>query len=148
MRQDIFEEIENCLLDNNYAEHHTVIVGDLNAHTSMLNDYVELDAEVLQELNIRNVGETLGRSKHCTVNRANSDTKKSDLHGRKIIEICKNSGLCILNGRLNGDREGKFTTVQNACIDYVIADPSALQLLDSLDIEDFDPLFSDVRTEL
>ena len=41
--------------------------------------------------------------------RQNTDTLKADEQGRLILDLCKTSGMRILNGRIPGHQHGNFT---------------------------------------
>ena len=64
--------------------------------------------------------------KDVPIFRRNRDKHLVDKHGKKILDICKSSGLRILNGRTRGDREGSFTRIpikindKPSTIDYAI----------------------------
>jgi hypothetical protein len=58
--------------------------------------------------------------------RVNSDMKQPTAMGRKLVELCKDTGVLILNGRLPGDEQGKNTYLSlgkqgTSLIDYFIA---------------------------
>ena len=60
-------------------------MGDFNARTGKLDDYVELD---------EGVSEVPGRS--------NRD-EKVNTNGRMLIDLCKTTDMSILNGRTGKD---------------------------------------------
>ena len=81
----------------------TLVMGDLNGRTERGEDFVR-DLE----------------DKHCPVDapiytrdsimsRSNLDPHPVDQQGKLTLEICKSTGLRILNGRTYGDSEGRFT---------------------------------------
>ena len=55
------------------------------------------------------------------------------------------TGLCIFNGRVQGDENGACTTSKNTTIDYVLGTPQIIGHILQLSVEDFDPIFSDVH---
>ena len=64
--------------------------------------------------------------------------------GFKLLDICKNNNLFILNGRTGKDKHrGNFTFRQASVIDYTLASVDSLKLLKDFDIIDTDPIFSD-----
>ena len=150
---DQFNDLEQTLISENYTEKLTLLCGDMNAHTGDVIDYIDYesygtDESELAELDIVNIKEALIQNM-CPV-RQNKDKRKIDVYGRRLIELVKNLGLIILNGRVKGDRQGEFTTTQNSVIDYCIGSPDVIEYIDSLKIEDYDNniIFSDVHSSL
>ena len=82
---------------------------------------------------------------NCKVKRSNEDKTKCDAHGNKLLELCKIIGLCIFNGRAQGDENGACTTSKSTTIDYVLRTPQIIGHILQLSVEDFDPIFSDVH---
>ena len=62
------------------------------------------------------------------VGRKNSDKHPIDTHGQRLLDMCKNGQVRILNGRTRGDCTGKFTRFPASLretpsvLDYMIAD--------------------------
>ena len=70
--------------------------------------------------------------------------KKKNNNGFKLIDICKNNNLTILNGRFGKDKNiGNATFRGISVIDYVISSGGGLKLLDDFDITEHDKLYSD-----
>ena len=70
--------------------------------------------------------------------------KKKNNNGFKLIDICKNNNLTILNGRFGKDKNiGNATFRGISVIDYVISSVGGLKLLDDFDITELDRLYSD-----
>ena len=60
--------------------------------------------------------------------------------GRRLLELCSQSGLRITNGRIFGDLTGKFTshcTLGSSAIDYILCSESILQKLLFMEVHDF-----------
>ena len=73
-----------------------------------------------------------------------SQDKHTNNHGSKLIEICKNNNLFIVNGRFSADREcGKYTFRKTSVIDYSLVTADTFGILNSFNILDTDPIFSD-----
>ena len=95
------------------------VCGDFNARTACLseNDSIgeNTHAQPLQELDdlFDDMPQVARKSKDGGVNR----------FGHKLIELCNEFGLCILNGRTQSDYEGEITCVANrgkSVVDYCI----------------------------
>ena len=59
--------------------------------------------------------------------RANKDPRNVNNHGRKILDLCLGTGVCIVNGRAGQDSQvGEFTCLYGenpSTIDYMLSDP-------------------------
>ena len=65
-------------------------------------------------------------------------------NGYKLIDICRNNNLYILNGRFGRDKtEGKLTFRNQSLIDYTICSFNCLKLLKDFEVIDTDPIYSD-----
>jgi exonuclease III len=95
-------------------------MGDFNACTSNLNDFIDLD----------NISHTDSNSYLPTnysadlplIRRQNMDTSINE-QGKHLIDLCIQSKIKILNGRVMGDSLGSFTyycTQGKSCIDYIV----------------------------
>ena len=101
-------------------------------------DQLKFDKDVQYMLNDLKALDDIGVLKRC-----NSDVKRPNNYGFRVIELCKSHGLSILNGRLGSDINGKATTTDNSVIDYVLSSHFILSRIHSYIIHDFDALFSD-----
>ena len=93
---DFFECIETDV--EKYSSLGKVIInGDFNSRTSTANDYISFD-EFLDNPEIFETDTIF-------LPRKNQD-QILDSYGRKLLNLCKNTGLLIANGRINN---GDFT---------------------------------------
>ena len=121
---NILEKIETQYIDggNNY-----IIMGDLNGRTKLGEDFVRDGTDDHSPINIPFY------NKDSQLNRQNMDDHTIDTQGKLILEICKTSGLRILNGRTTGDPIGKFTRYPTnlddkpSVIDYALCSEPLLQ---------------------
>ena len=75
--------------------------------------------------------------------------KKKNKNEYKLIEICKNNNMIILNGRYGKDKTvGRVTFRDISVLDYSIASLHGLHLLSDFEITELDYLFSDGQTLL
>ncbi|MCG8429717.1 MAG: reverse transcriptase family protein [Candidatus Omnitrophica bacterium] len=129
---DVFETLENDIA--NYSKSGQCIVcGDFNARTSTQPDYLGDDSST-EHLNFHSI---LNDSE---INRNNMDCSKPDEHGKKLLSLCKSSGLRILNGRTLGDCIGFYTcfshTGSPSVIDYFLANESLLPEIKDFHVHD------------
>ena len=75
----------------------------------------------------------------------NNEDKTINQFGRKLLSLCKASGLRILNGRHAGDRNGNITFYNangTSLIDYVLVNDSCFNLIPKFESGNFN-CFSD-----
>ena len=117
---EIFEELENDIISFS-SKGKTMILGDFNARTSKLEDFVSKNGNNF----------ITDASENCMLpkNRENFDNNINN-HGRQLINICKNTDMRIINGRTKGDSLGRPTfhgRNGTSVIDYIICDQDTFQ---------------------
>ena len=132
------------------------LVGDFNARTAGLSDLFSPDENVCNNLGLgddlfdtfSNVGNHsfLEQSNFkWRRDRNNMDTKVNN-YGKRLVQLCKNTGSIILNGRMGvNDSSGCFTCKDASVVDYALAFHALLSLCDCFNVLNFDPLLSDVH---
>ena len=93
------------------------MLGDLNARTGTLNDFIERDCQ-----DFLVIPDTYNLDKNWP-KRNNADYTVNKLGG-EILQLCIANKLRILNGRVTGDLDGKLTSYQStgaSTVDYGIA---------------------------
>ena len=122
-----FDFLENLIIKLG-RENEIVVIGDINARSSVLNDIITNDCanfNPIEDVIVNDLCITDNDliNHEIPVCRNNEDNKTNDF-GHKLVNLCKLSGLLIGNGRLNGDREiGKFTYIDKkgkSAIDYAL----------------------------
>ena len=115
---------------------HVILTGDFNARTGSQSDELDtsLAAHVDLPLNVHaySYDAPARQSLDSTVDR----------FGLLLLQFCQASQLYILNGRIQGDVPGRFTSHANAgksCIDYFIASPGICTRTQSLLVDDMLP---------
>jgi len=98
-----------------------ILMGDLNGHTQTQHDFNSFDSENDP------IPLPLNYSADANLERRNHDTRPADNRGKDILDLCKFSGMRIINGRKLGDTNGKFTCYSKnayipSVIDYLIVD--------------------------
>jgi hypothetical protein len=118
--QEIFDELENDII-NFLSKGNAILLGDLNARTSTLEDSVPQDGN--------NYINDLRYNSLQPKNRLNFDNT-TNRHGLQLINTCKNTDLRILNGRTKGDSLGRPTfhgRNGTSTVDYAICDQETFQ---------------------
>ena len=120
-----------------------IVIGDFNARTSDKDDFITND--VIQNDILREVSEILTYETDTVLpTRVNPD-KTVNEYGRKLLSLCKSSGLRILNGRHNHglDRAYSFIGARGlSVVDYCISTPNVFHLIEKFIISNF-TTFSD-----
>ena len=91
-----------------------------------------------------NVLEGLGISvqRHSTDNKCNN-------YGNRLIQLCNNSCLIIINGRLSKDRVHGYTTCDSkSVIDYIMCSPGMIESIAEFEVMPFCYLLSDKHNVL
>ena len=147
VRHDAFE-----LLQNDIAviplEAEILVCGDHNAHTNIEPDYFDCDWGIgnteLDDIVSSTYNDRLQLIK-CMyegnrLDRFSKDARPVNNNGRQLLDICKTSGLVIVNGRLGNDKGiGRATRVMgnhSSVVDYVIATPKLFEQIRHFEIHD------------
>ena len=103
-------------------QHHDcdiLVAGDFNSRTGHLEDYILSDnTDYIPEID----GNDNYDLDHFEVPR-NSKDPEQNLFGRELITFCRSYGIHILNGRKEGDIDGKITCISNrgrSVVDYMM----------------------------
>ena len=148
----MYDDLEgDILLLNPRDEYFTCIMGDFNARTGQLDDFVEVDESILDVQNSDYVfdedvcGKNMLMSFKIQCQRICKDKGKNTC-GDKLLSLCKSNNFLIFNGRVGQDKYlGNFTTTKGSIVDYVIGSAHLLPTVNEFNILDFDPMFSDIH---
>ena len=126
-----------------------VLTGDFNARLSNLPDYTPRDTflsdlfdfDSQTEHFFNPVSELANYSVTC--DRTSKDTKTNN-NGFRLLEICKNNNLFLVNGRIGCDENvGNFTYRNVSVLDYSIVSLDMFEFYQDFEVVEMDPLFSD-----
>ena len=133
--EDIFPSIQNDILFLNKNESCVLLIGDMNARTANLSDY--LDTSGNKYIDACHITSFCAQPL-ITAKRVNTD-HQSNTHGHNVIDLCKTCNLRILNGRKLGDSFGKPTFFSNegcpSTIDYAIISDMYLHQVSSFTVK-------------
>ena len=103
---DLFDKLES---DIEYFSNQGAfcIIGDINARTGTLDDGIKYDY-INQQLPDR-LEHLFHYQNDTAFPKRNTKDNQVNSHGRKIISLCKESGLRIINGRTERDLNGEIT---------------------------------------
>ena len=108
-----------------------LFAGDLNARTGMLLDTEDPEEENEHALTAQ--GSIQALSTHKLRPRANMD-KAINVFGRKLVRLCRETGMYILNGRVEGDLDGRHTCQGSSTVDYFITSSNSFAQARSLKV--------------
>ena len=139
---DLYEtfksEVERMLSSNRYA----ILLGDFNARTRNLSEILDLDDFIFNSINVNTsdmaqstVTDILCKN-NMLVHRQSCDTVTNRI-GNHLVDMCKNNGLVILNGRAFDDKKGCCTCKNSSVVDYLIASKECIGLFSEFNIDDF-----------
>lgn len=117
-REDIFTLIEKDIHKFSTSGH-CILMGDFNARTCTDPDFIVNDTCKYLNVHSNYIVDT-------PLCRKSLDTKGTDKHGKLLLDLCKQSGLRIVNGRKLGDLYGNYTCFNHrgspSVIDYMLCD--------------------------
>jgi hypothetical protein len=132
---EAFQVIENEILDLANTTGDIIIMGDFNARTAALSDFVNLDDE----------------STIALKERLNKD-KVVNNNGKQLLDLCKTIECPIINGRYGLDgKKGDYTCYTHngkSTIDYFLADLNTCEKVTYMEVLSFDPAYSDVHAPI
>lgn len=146
---EIFDNFEQELISRSRMRTPFLFVGDFNAYTSNISeiDSFDVDDDDTTRLNIDEIENRValeGLPKRATKDRHNPNN-----FGRRLLLMCKNFNLVIVNGRYGRDKGiGSLTCKLGSVVDYAIASIPILKQIVDFGVEVFDSLFSDVHSAL
>jgi hypothetical protein len=125
-KEDEFFDFQNLVSDMCCSHKHVMLIGDFNGHTADKPDYIVLDDFIANQLDLddtlfnqMNTPQLLS-TLNVPLRRVSMDTKLNDV-GNKILDLCKNNEMLIVNGRIGRDKaEGNFTFRNTSVIDYAL----------------------------
>jgi hypothetical protein len=146
--------LKTNIIDFSKYFEHSLLIGDYNAKTSDLNDFLIPDENLLEILDIADDDELLKEFYdyenllRCGIPllRYTQDKSRPNKFGRRLLELCQNCSLYIANSRICKDKGiDKCTCKDSTVVDYLLVLSSVFPLISEFEILDFNPLTSDVH---
>ena len=154
---DAFTEIESDIFRFRNSDEYIGLLGDFNAKTGKLPDFVETDETLLNIFdleedidlitymydyeNLVKLGVPLYRNSACTC--------RPNTYGHQLLDICRKNNIYIVNGRKGNDKLiGECTCHNTSVVDYFISSSKLFSYIVEFEIKEFSPLFSDVHRQL
>ena len=114
----LFYVLETQIVQYSAVCHHIFVIGDLNSRTGCMYDFVK--NYMLHNSIIDRFGELFTYvADETLLNRENPDIATND-YGIKLINLCKSSGLRVLNGRHSDGLSSDYSGPRSmSVIDYL-----------------------------
>jgi len=106
-----------------------------------LNNVFDITGEAEHFINQKDLME----SRNIPLYRKSKDRKINN-HGYRLINLCKNNNILIVNGRNRNDIPGEYTFRDTSVIDYYLSSLSAFKMITHFQIQSLDSLYSDGHT--
>ena len=146
---EVFDDLCNDIVDIK-SKHNApfCLLGDFNARTGMLDDFLDVDDFVDQSSLGACDGDLDMYDTDIFNSRSNNDTVVNN-NGKKVIEMCQSFDLRIVNGRAGSDHTiGKYTCFNKnggrSTVDYAMS-KRLFPLVKDFNVDIFDRCLSDVH---
>ena len=125
-----------------------VFMGDFNSRTGRLTDFYQGDELFERLVGIDKLNERVNEASMARLGirtqRANCD-RQTNNNGRSLVEMCKEHGLLICNGRVGSDSGVGQLTCHNrnggtSAVDIALASPDLFPLISEFKILEFSNL--------
>ncbi|CAG2213504.1 unnamed protein product [Mytilus edulis] len=74
---------------------------------------------------------------------------RPNTYGHRLLELCKKMNIYIANSRIGNDKTvGKITCNDVSVVDYLILSSDLFQMTKNFEVEEFNPILSDVHCNL
>lgn len=140
--EDIISEFENEI-SQKCAEH----TGDTKSRTCHMKDFVTVD-NILSDLYETDADSALYLNKYTILENLSvslerpSHKNRTNTHGMRLNEICRNNNLFLLNGRLFSDRNVRAPTYRDKSInDYAFPQPECFEFVSDFGVYRTDRIF-------
>jgi exonuclease III len=128
---DAFDEIESFI--HKFSEDGDIILmGDFNSRVCTKADFIPDDSAPLRNDDFYEIDQI--QSGRC------SQDKNNNSQGTKLLDLCIGNKMRILNGRILGDLEGKYTCHRpsgSSVVDYGIVSEESLKSINTFKVQDY-----------
>ena len=151
LNEDEFETFQRDVMSICSKYEYVYISGAMNAQTADMTDFTTddklfdsffcffFDEEIRRFYDQKSILQSLNKQ----LQRKSHDRKKNN-NGYRLIELCKNNNLTILNGRFGQDKNvGNYTFRDTSVIDYILSSSKSLKIRSDFNITMFDLLLLD-----
>ena len=146
--EDEHEYLEHEVTSACGSDNYVCILDDFNAQTADLEDLTKNDTFLSEHFHFDQQTDDFF-DQNCALEKYNlnlkrlSKDKKKNNSGFRLIDMCKNNNLTILNGRYGHDKQiGAMTFRDTSVIDYALASSDTFEILLDFEVVEVDRLFS------
>ena len=135
--KDIWDQLEKDT-EHFSIKGNVILCGDFNARTGNLEDFIQMDDD-------NDVYDIQSNFMADCVHKRHSSDKVVQKYGRKLVEICIDDNMYILNGRTLGDLQGNstcFSSRGHSVVDYFVCSQNLIQKVLKLHVNNL-TMFSD-----
>ena len=142
---DMFDSIENQYVEFEGLAKLFCLLGDFNARSGSLGDFLDINRHLADHLLLDEYcynSDKINILESCDipVNRSSQDNT-TNKYGERFLELCKNTGICIMNGRSFLDKGiGRNICDGKSVVDYVVCSPEVLKCCSNFEVLEFDSL--------
>ena len=148
---DMFDDIATDIAQfrTKYANARLCLMGDFNARTGReLDTFAEDDAWFEEHLGIEEIIAEEEANIVRASERANEDLAVNG-NGRRLLNLCRENNLAIVNGRMAGDQKGAYTCYNRnggkSAVDYALVTPDLLPQIHDFRVQEYNPMLSDTH---
>ena len=149
--EDPFAELHAEILKTSSENSQIILMGDFNSRTGersdiFLSDEFLSDIYGLEFLEIENNNtQNIFIQNNVPLQRCNIDNVVN-AYGTQMIDFCKLSNLCILNGRIGRYKyNSKYTCKDKSVVDYFLCSAPLFSKIENLHVLEFSSLYSDAH---
>ena len=135
--QHIWDQLEKDT-EHFSTKGNVILCGDFNARTGTMEDYIQMDGD-------NNVYTMPSYYMTDAVSKRYSSDSITQKYGRKLINICIDNNIYILNGRTLGDLQGSptcFSPKGKSVVDYFICSQNIMPMVIKFHVDKLN-MFSD-----
>lgn len=142
-------EIDKYMLESK----NILLFGDFNSRTSSNEDYIKCDQFICdlqgnEELFMENANILNYFDSYDVALQRNSADLAVNFYGQQLLDFCKYNNIFLINGRIGTDKLTPKTTCKDrSTIDYFISSVYNFPFLGSLEVIDFENLYSDAHCQ-
>ena len=152
--EEPYVELEQKILRYCCYSKYVILLGDFNSRVGLMDDYLKIDSYISKTFGLEELSDEFSEmiynfeTNAVPLNRQNDDQVTNN-YGNMMIDFCKNTNLLILNGRLGNVKNNKQVTCkERSTVDYFLCTSGLFDVLQNLEVCNFDHLFSDAHSPL
>ena len=148
---DPYLELQNEIDKYAAKSKNVLLFGDFNSRVGINRDFVVCDRYISEfqgneELFQENTSILNYFDSYNIPLQRNSADLTVNFYGQQLLDLCRYNNLFILNGRLGTDKRSPKTTCKDrSTVDYFISSVHIFPFLQTLEVSDFNHLFSDAH---